>query len=99
VTLPQNSPPPCVEPAPTVVTNILGPDGQLTPAEHQHCMNLELCICCGQTRYLARACPKQAYRTTGIVEAYVFLIDHSTDSSDRSKNDLVVISFLGEATA
>jgi len=53
---------------------------------------------CGQTRHLVRACPKQAYRTTEVIEAHASLVDYSMDSSDRSKNNLVVTLFLGEAT-
>ena len=98
VTLSQNPPSSHVEPVPTVVTNILGLDGQLTLAKHYCHMNLGLCIHCGQTGHLARACPKQAYRIIGVVKAYTSLVDHSMDLLDRSKNNLVVTSFPGEIT-
>ena len=36
----------------------LGPDGHLTLAKHQHYINLDLCIHCGQSGHLARGCSK-----------------------------------------
>ena len=46
----------------------LGPDGHLTPAECQRCMNLGLCMRCGQSGHLVRGCPKQNTRPSNTFE-------------------------------
>ena len=43
-------------------TSILGLDGRLTPMECQCCMDLGLCMCCGNIGHLARSCPHQPTR-------------------------------------
>ena len=48
------------EQLPSGTSSILSPDDQLTPIERQCCMNLGLCMHCGQSSHLARSCPKQA---------------------------------------
>jgi len=87
------------EQPPPSTSNILGPDGRLMPTERQCRMSLGLCMRCGQSGHLARSCPKQAYRSSGVIEARASFIDQSVDSLELSKNDTAVTSYLGELTA
>ena len=40
------------------LTGKLGKDGKLTPQERQRRMDDSLCLFCGKTRHIAKACPK-----------------------------------------
>ena len=44
------------------ISNILEADRRLTPVEWQQQMDLGLCLCCGQSGHLARACPRYSSR-------------------------------------
>ena len=95
----QTSSPSHTEPTLSAASSILGPDGQLTPTKHQHHMNLGLCMCCGQSRHLARSCPKQVFWPSRVVEVCVSHIDIPADPLEVSKNNLVATSLPGELTA
>ena len=87
------------EQSPSSTSSILGPDGWLTPIERQCRMNLGLCMCCGQSSYLARSCPKQAYQSSGLIKVCTSYINQSVDSLELSKNNLAVTSHPRESTA
>jgi len=92
---PQN---PLAMPPTTPLASILGPDGQLTQLERQHRMSLGLCLHCGQTGHLARACPKQLQRNPGTIEAHTALVNAGSSLMESPKNESVVV-LPGEPTA
>jgi len=64
---PGNLPP--IPPQRSSISDFLGVDGRLTPVERQRRMSLGLCLCCGQSGHLARACPKQPLRPSNSLGA------------------------------
>jgi len=96
---PQTSSPSRVELSSSTTVSFLGPDGRLTPAERQHCMNMGLCMRCGQLGHLARSCPKQMNQSSGGINACASHVDYSTDPLGLPKNDAAVTSYPGESTA
>jgi len=79
--------------------SILGADGRLTLAERQCHINLGLCLCCGQTGHLARACPKQSSRPPGTINAHATQINPIESSPETTKNVLAVPISSGGSTA
>ena len=77
----------------------LGPDGHLTPAECQRCMNLGLCMRCGQSGHLVRGCPKQNTRPSNTFEGWGIYLEQEANESKLSKKMDTVNSFPGESTA
>ena len=43
------------------LTSKLGKDGKLTPQEHQHCMDKNLCLFCGAPGHVVKECPKSMW--------------------------------------
>ena len=78
---------------------LLEPDGQLTPAEHQHHLDLGLYIHCRQSDHLARNCSKQAARNLPTREACGALIDSSPLPPELSKNEIVALPVPRRTTA
>jgi len=66
----------------------LGLDRQLTLVEYQCCLDLGLCIHCGQSGHLAKNCPKQVTRNLPITEACGAIIDFFSLLLESSKNKL-----------
>lgn len=75
----------------------LGPDSWLTSAKCQCCLDLGLYMCCGQSGYLARNCPKQVARNLPTAEAHGALINFSP-LPELSKNKTAVLSAPGRMT-
>ena len=66
-------------------TNILGPDGRLTPVERQCRLALGLCMHCGQPGHLTHSCPRQSHRTPAAVEAHATYLEDSLVESEHQK--------------
>ena len=73
-------------------TNILGPDGRLTPIERQRRLALGLCMRCGQFGYLVRSCPRQLHQTPTTVEARAAHLEDPLVESEHPKKELAVLS-------
>jgi len=80
-------------------TTILGPDGQLTPAECQQHISQGLYMYCGQPGHLVRACPHQYSRLPGGPEGRVTQLGLISSEVKPPKKDYAVNSPLREPTA
>ena len=70
------------------ISNILGADSQLIPIKQQCHMNLGLCLHCGQSGHLARACSRQLTRPTsslGIINFIWTITPGILDQFQQSK--------------
>jgi len=82
----------------SLLANKLGPDGRLTPAEHQCRMNLGLCMHCGQSGHLARGCPKQNARPTSLFEGRGIVLQQEAEKLELQKKTDAVSSFSRDPT-
>ena len=98
-TIPPRVPIPHPEPSGSSLITRLGPDGQLTPAEHQRRMNLGLCMHCSQSGHLARGCPKQNPRPTNVFEGRAAHLEQEAEEPELAKKMDAVSSFPGGSTA
>ena len=77
----------------------LGSDRHLTPTEHQHCMDLGLCLHYSQLGHLARNFPKQATRNLPTTEAHRALIDLLPLFPELPKNKTAALPIPRRMTA
>jgi len=96
--IPPQAPTPCTDSPNSPYNAKLGPDGHLTPAEHQRRMNLGLCIRCGQSGHLVRGCPKQNTRPSNTFKGRGIYLEQEANESKLSKKMDAVNSFPGELT-
>jgi len=61
-------------------------------------MNLGLCICCGQSGHLARACPHQYPRPPGSLEGRATHFGPISDEPEPPKKNSAVYSHPGKPT-
>ena len=74
-------------------SSILGPDGCLTQVERQYCMSMGLCMHCGQTSHLTRACPRQSLRPPTLVEGCTTHLEEAHTEPEHSKKVSAVLLF------
>ena len=67
------------------LSNVLGKDGKLTPAERSRCISNSLCFFCGDAGHNAKDCPKSASRTARAHAAQVTTLMTSSEQPTEAK--------------